>query len=518
MTTTGDGPLRRDGRLHSLWQDTVPASPTDEEISGSAWDVAIVGAGITGLTTALRLAKAGRRCLLLEARNPGFGTTGGTTAHLNTVLDFSYPTVRRGFGEDGARLLAKGLHEAMALIRDNVQDHTEGCGFRLLPSYTYCTSDDQRKQLEEMLHATRDAGVSASWVDQAPIPFPHTGAMMVPGQAQLHPLRYLHGLLRAFRSLGGVLVENCRVTGLDEEEDGCRLSTARGAFRAGHVVYATHIPPGVDLLHFRCAPYRSYALAADLQAGTYPEALLYDMEDPYHYYRTQVIDGRPSLIAGGEDHKTGHGEDTRAHFTALEAHVRRYFPVEAVTHRWSSQYFEPADSLPYIGRLPGHGPRVWVATGYGGNGMMLGTLAAIVLEEAIVHGGGPYAKLFDPGRVGPVAGFGNFAREAADVAAHFLSKPFLGEHDVDASALAPGEGRLLRHGGNITGLYKDDTGALHAVDPACTHIRCTVKWNRAERTWDCPCHGSRFDVDGRMLTGPARRDLRTVPFDTSSGH
>lgn len=504
--------MERDGHTHSLWQDTAGPDPRPDVARPSGrWDVLIVGAGITGLTTAMRLVKAGRRCLVAEARNIGFGTTGGTTAHLNTVLDTPYTRIRRSFGEEAARLVAKGLEEAMGLVRDHVQEHTHGCGFRALPAYIFSTDAQQTKELERMMEATRAAGIAMTWGEDPPIPFPYERAVKVPGQAQLHPLRYLHGLADAFRAAGGTLLEGCRVTEVEEGPGGCRVRTdPYGAIEAGHVIYATHVPPGVNILHFRCAPYRSYVLAAKLEGDAYPDALLYDLEDPYHYYRTQTIDGEPFLIAGGEDHKTGHEADTRSRVLALEEHVRALFPVARITHTWSAQYFEPADGLPYIGRLPGHGPRVLVATGYGGNGMILGTLAAIVLEELITQDGGPYAELFDPRRGSPVAGFVNFTKEAADVVGHLLSRPFLGERDREVEALKPGEGKLIRTGSGIIGVHRDDAGMVHAVDAACTHIRCTVKWNTSERSWDCPCHGSRFQPDGRMLTGPARKDLARV--------
>ncbi len=276
------------------------------------------------------------------------------------------------------------------------------------------------------------------------------------------------------------------------------------------MIYATHIPPGVNLLHFRCAPYRSYAMAIKLKDKNYPDGLAYDMYDPYHYYRTQVVDGETYLIAGGEDHKTAHEENTEACFTKLESYLRKYFDIEKVVFRWSSQYFEPADGLPYIGHLPGHPDNIFVATGFGGNGITYSQVAAMVLTDLLVKGESKYEKLFDPNRIKPIAGFTNFVKEAADVVGEFFGKWFSTSKIKELADVAQGEARVVKYEGHSIALFKDESGKLHAVNPACTHINCVVGWNTAERTWDCPCHGSRFSMDGEMLTAPARKDLEKI--------
>jgi Rieske Fe-S protein len=236
------------------------------------------------------------------------------------------------------------------------------------------------------------------------------------------------------------------------------------------------------------------------------------MCEPYHYYRTQQVNGENYLIAGGEDHKTGHEENTTASFRRLESHVRSYFDVEAIPFHWSSQYFEPADGLPYIGHLPGNASNIYTATGFGGNGMIYGTLAGIILCDLLVNGTSVYKELFSPSRVKPVAGFSNFVKEAADVIKQLASAPFAGTKLKQVNEMAAGEAKIVKHGGATIALYKDDQHQLHGVNPACTHIKCTVAWNESERSWDCPCHGSRFDIDGNVLTGPARKDLEKITF------
>jgi Rieske Fe-S protein len=219
------------------------------------------------------------------------------------------------------------------------------------------------------------------------------------------------------------------------------------------------------------------------------------------------------MIVGGEDHKTAHEENTNACFTRLESYVRQYYDIDRVAFRWSSQYFEPNDGIPYIGQLPGHGSNMFVATGYGGNGITYSGVAALTLTDLLVTGKSKYADLFNPSRIKPVAGFVNFVKESADVVQQFIGGMFSREKLDELSELVPGEGRIVKYEGKSLALYKDDNGMLHAVNPACTHIKCTIGWNSAEKSWDCPCHGSRFSVDGEVLTAPARKDLEVIKME-----
>jgi Rieske Fe-S protein len=324
-------------------------------------------------------------------------------------------------------------------------------------------------------------------------------------------------LQKRFEEKGGVIVQNCMVKDF-KGDDVLEVDTSQGIFYAKTLIWATHIPPGVNLLHFRCAPYRSYAMAVSLNNDAYPDGLAYDMYNPYHYYRTQVVDGKKYLIIGGEDHKTAHEENTEKCFNRLEAHTRKYFDVKEIAFKWSSQFFEPADGLAYIGHLPGNPDNVLVATGYGGNGMTYSHIAAITLTDLIVKGEGPYTKLFHPGRVKPIAGFANFVKENADVVKEFIGKRLSKEKLDELTDIAPGEAKLVKYEGKSLALYKDEEGGLHAVSPVCPHAKCSVGWNSAEKSWDCPCHGSRFAVDGEVLTGPAREGLEVVEIESLIHH
>jgi hypothetical protein len=283
-------------------------------------------------------------------------------------------------------------------------------------------------------------------------------------------------------------------------------------------VWATHIPPGINLLHFRNGPYRSYVIGVTLKnEAQYPEGLVYDHGDPYHYYRTLEMDGQKYLVAGGRDHKTGHEENTDAVFTELEAYVRGHFAVDSVPFKWSSQFYEPADGLPYIGLLPGGHDGEYCATGFSGDGQTLGTLSGVVISDLITKGSSPYEDLFRPSRIKPIAGFTEFVKENADVVKRFVADRFAYDKIEEMAEIAPGEGRLVNYEGEKLAVYKNEQGLVHAVSPVCKHAKCIVAWNSSEKSWDCPCHGARYAPTGEVLTGPAREGLDVVMWKSLDG-
>jgi len=501
--------MKRDGNKKSAWQTEEGFENSTINTLDIVYDVLVVGGGITGVSTAYRLQRAGKKCILAEAHNLGFGTTGGTTAHLNNFFDTPYNQVESDFGKENAQLLAYGAQLALDTIKENISENNIDCDFTEHTAYIFSLDDKQDESLQKLVDSSNELGVEMGFINDSPFPIPYKRIASVPGQAQFHPIKYIHGLARAFVTLGGVILENCRVEKTDDG-DIITAHTPKGEIRAKNLFYATHIPPGVNLLHFRCAPYRSYAIACTLKDGKYPQALGYDMDDPYHYYRTHRIDGMDHLIAGGEDHKTGDEENTENCFRKLEAYVRKYYQVDKVAYQWSSQYFEPVDGLPYIGNLPGNPDNYYCATGFSGNGMIYGTISSLLISEMIMGATSAYAKLFDPSRIKPVAGFHDFVKEAADVVGHFIGDRFKFEKIDSIGELSPGEGKLVKHDGHQLAVYKDESGKVHGLNAACTHVKCIIAWNSAEKSWDCPCHGSRFDHEGTVITGPARKNLEKL--------
>jgi glycine/D-amino acid oxidase-like deaminating enzyme/nitrite reductase/ring-hydroxylating ferredoxin subunit len=508
--------MNRDGSKKSIWQTTEEYVPKNAWHKSDVYDVLIVGGGITGLTTAMLLQESGKKCLLAEAHTIGFGSTGGTTAHLNTILDIPYYRVIEEFDEESAKQLAMGAREAIDLVEGLVTKFNIECDFEYKTGFVFAQTEEEADELQKIKDGNDQVNVLTEWSETIPVPIPFKSAIKVEFQAQMHPTKYIAALAKLFEINGGVILQHCHVSGVQEDERRVTAETSLGTIKADCAVYATHLPPGINIFSFRCAPYRSYAMSFTLKEGMYPDGLAYDMKDSYYYYRTQIIDGQSQVVAGGCDHKTGHAKNTEHVFTELEAYMREHFEISEVTYRWSSQYYKPADGLPYIGLMPGH-ERLYVATGYSGCGITLGSLAGKILCILITGEETPYADLFDPLRIKMVAGFANFVKENADVISTFFGKRLSHERLKELVGLAQGEATVAEWEGEKVALYKDDSGHVYVLDPVCKHAKCLVTWNSAEKTWDCPCHGSRFAPNGDVLTGPARSGLHQIKWEDIEG-
>jgi glycine/D-amino acid oxidase-like deaminating enzyme/nitrite reductase/ring-hydroxylating ferredoxin subunit len=506
--------IKRDGELKSPWQEGLPAISQPESGEADAiYDCLIVGAGITGLTTALLLKNAGKKTIIAETHTVGFGTTGGTSAHINTFADTTYKEAESAFGEAGAQLFADAINEGFAIIKSNIDTYQINCDYEGKPGYLYAEDEDQAKQLADIYKGALKAGVPVHYTEEVPTPVAYQQALQFDNQAQFHPLKYLQGLQRAYLEAGGKLLENTKIEGLKNEGDIHIAQSDIISIRTRKVIYATHMPPNMNVFNFECAPYRSYVMAVKLKSGQYPDALVYDMQEPYHYVRTHEIDGQQLLLVGGLDHKTGH-EDAEKAFTDLEKYIRKYYNVSSVKYQWSSQYYVPVDGLPYIGQMPFAADGVYCATGYNGNGMMLGSVAGKILSDLVRKRPNPYADLFDPCRIKPVDGFTEFVKENADVVYHFVAGRFGIKETDSLKRLLPGMGKVIEVDGKKIAAYRDDQGNIHALSPVCTHAACIVCWNSEEKSWDCPCHGARYDIDGQVLTGPATRDLSPINLES----
>jgi len=502
--------LLRDGNLKSLWQwNQLQYKPVNDPDVETIYDVAIIGGGITGITTALLLQKAGKKCIVIEKENLCFGSTGGTTAHLNTIVETMPNTLIKDWGKGKAILVTQSLRDAIALIKSNVEFYNIDCGFQETSAYFFSQNKEQSEGLHEVYEASQEVGLDVSYSLNLPFKIDFEKAMEVREHGKLHPVRYVYALAEAFEKEGGVILQHTAVTGV-EDTNILTIETEFGNFRSTNVVYATHIPPGINLLHLRCAPMRSYAMAFTLKSKKYPEELAYDMYDPYHYTRSQEIDGKKCMIVGGEDHRTGEAVNAEASFLRLESYIRKHFDVDEMLFKWSAQFFDSADGLPYIGHLPGHPGNIFVATGFGGDGITYSQVAAMLLKNMILKEENPLIDIFDPNRIKPVAGFTSFIKHNVDVFKKFVDKWVDKDKLEEFVELAPGDAKVARYEGNKIALYKDEHGELHAVNPSCTHMNCDVAWNNSEQSWDCPCHGSRFSIEGKMLTGPADHDLEKI--------
>ncbi|HEX5049843.1 MAG TPA: FAD-dependent oxidoreductase [Gammaproteobacteria bacterium] len=500
--------MRQDTGTTSVWDDRSLRSFGAPLEQSTTADVCVVGAGIAGLSVAHALCRQGMSVVVLDARYPGSGETGRTTAHLSNALDDRYSHLEKLHGADGARLAADSHTRAIARIEEIVKSEGVDCDFERLDGYLFLKEGDSSDVLDAEVVASRRADLSgvelSCWKFEQ-----HAEALCLtfPRQAQFRPLAYLGGLAAAIRTLGGRIFGSTHVVGF--EDDPPRVKTLRGdTVSAGAVVVATNTPVNDRVaIHTKQAAYRTYAVAMRIPKDAL-RILLWDTGDPYHYVRAaRHSEAEDLLIVGGEDHKTGQpGDGYEQRFDRLTAWARRYFRFAGdVAYRWSGQVLEPNDGLAFIGRNPGD-EHTFIATGDSGHGMTHGTIAGMLLPDLIAGRPNPWADLYDPGRVRARAA-GEFAKENVNVAAQYLDLVKPGEVE-SAEQIAPGSGAVLREGANRIAVYRDERGAVHRASAICTHLGCVVSWNDLEKSWDCPCHGSRFDPDGAVRNGPAIAGLR----------
>ncbi len=475
----------------------TPAVPLRGDLDA---DVAIIGAGLTGLTAALLLQERGLNVVVLEKDSVGAGETGKTTAHLTAAIDARYHYLRRKYSVDEAKLVADASRASLEKIAELVERHAIDCHFRRVPGYLYTEKRKYVAELKNEASAAREAGIDAQWITEVPLPFETRGAVLFPNQAQFHPGEYLAALARIFTENGGRIFERTLVTDVKEGT----VTTDSGVVNARSIFMATNVPiAGFTFAHLRAAPYRTYAMAFDV-AGEHPDGLFWDTADPYHYTRWQDS----FLIVGGEDHRVGEKEDTEGAFASLLAYAREFFHVKTPRYRWSGQVIEPHGGLPLIGGVD----NIYISTGYSGQGMTFGTLGAMMVTDFITGIENPWKDVFHYNRTIPSITAREFITENMQFPKR-LAADRLTSHDVegdDVNDVRSGEAKILAIDGKKVAAYRDDSGALHCVSAVCTHMKCDVAWNDAERTWDCPCHGSRFTPDGDVLNGPAREPLAKV--------
>jgi glycine/D-amino acid oxidase-like deaminating enzyme/nitrite reductase/ring-hydroxylating ferredoxin subunit len=478
------------------WLDdaTLPRfAPLDRDIPV---DVAVIGAGLTGLTTALILRRAGFSVALLERHHVARAATAHTSGHLTSVPDVLLGRLVSRFGEAGAREAVQAGVTAIDTIEALCAELAPEAGFRRVPALRFAAREADVPELRAETITAGRLGLRATLVDATPLPFPVAGALRVEEQALFHPLRYAAALARAFTAAGGQLFEDTPVTEV-EVNSSCRVHAGGRIVGAAHVVHATQSPLGrMVSVQARLVPVTSYVLVARLTQPA-PDCLAWDTAEPYHYYRP-LQSGSALLVAGGCDHKTGQPDGDA--FARLEAHVRGLFQVASIEKRWSFGLYEPADGLPYIGQL-GDAP-VYVAAGFAGAGLTFGTVAALLVRDLLAGRTTPLSELLRPTRLKPLASAGDVVRETADNAWRLVRDRLARPDATDADDVARGEGRILKVDGHKAAVHRDADGRLHVLSPVCTHLGCLVHWNAAACTWDCPCHGGRYLPDGRVLYGP----------------
>ncbi|MEO8362466.1 MAG: FAD-dependent oxidoreductase [Vicinamibacteria bacterium] len=496
----------------TVWTETAKMKTYAPLAKSIQTNVCIVGGGIAGLTTAYLLLRAGKSVVVIEDGDLAGGATCATTAHLSNAIDARYQTIERLHGRDGSRLTAESHTAAISEIEAIVKREKIDCDFQRVDGFLFLPPDQKADLLDRELEAAHRAGlVDVERVERAPIDGFNTGpSLRFPRQAQFHPLKYLAGVAKAIEGRGGQIFTN---THAESIEGGMPAKVTAGSHvvNADFVVVATNTPVNdLVVMHTKQAPYMSYVIGAALNDDSMKPALLWDTAEPYHYVRLQRVvdkDGdRTVLIVGGEDHKTGQAEDVDERYARLERWAKDRFPhMGDVEFHWAGQVMESMDGLAFIGRNPLDKDNVFIVTGDSGMGMTHGTIAGLLLTDLITGKENPWSKLYDPARKTLLAG-PTFLKESANIAVQYAD--WITAGDVATTDEIPrGSGAVVRRGLTKRAVYCDDHGKLHERSAICPHLGCIVGWNPGEKTWDCPCHGSRFDKMGKVLNGPANRDL-----------
>jgi glycine/D-amino acid oxidase-like deaminating enzyme/nitrite reductase/ring-hydroxylating ferredoxin subunit len=474
----------------SLWKDDAEASAYPPLQKDLTVDIAIVGGGITGLTAAHLLTVAGKSVAVLEAWRVGDGTTGFSTGNLYATVEERLQTIQSKFGKETAHAIAASRTAAIGHIENLVRGFAIDCDFHRRPWRLLSETETDDKFLENEYKACLDLGLDAYLDSTAPLPFNISKALRVENQAQFNPMQYAKALAAQTQKTGGAIFERTPVLRIKEGSPNL-LYTENGTVTADKVIHATHSPKGVRFVHSLMGVYREYAIAVKLNAGNYPEGIFWVMSQP-HQHSIRSYTGRSGenyLLVLGEPHKVGHKKDNESCFRNLETYIKARFDVKSVDYRWSAQNYRSADGLPYIGAVNDKAD-VYIATGFATDGLTYGTLAAMIISDLILGNENPWSKLYD----------------------YMKDMPYRAEAQ-SVSDLQPGEGKTVVLEGEKFAVYRDEAGALHQVSAVCTHMKCIVNWNEEAKSWDCPCHGSRFTVDGQVIEGPAITNLPTRKAD-----
>lgn len=511
MDSTEGWEVRTAGRTEPPWFIETPELEFRRLDKDVRVDVAVVGGGIAGMTCAYRLCNEGKKVAVIDDGNVGSGETGRTTAHATCALDDRYYSLEQRHGPDRARLAAASHGAAIDTIESIVKSEKIDCDFERLDGFLFLDPTDNQESLKKELEATRRAGIPTELAERASIESFDTGpCIRFPRQAQFQPLKYLAGVGRAVMQKGGMVFTQTHADKITSSG----VAASGGFVAAEKIIVATNAPivDRTSKIYDRQIAYRTYVIAAQVKKGTIAKALYWDTGNhrsknavaPYHYVRLQELDSdHDLLIVGGEDHETASAHAMEKRYQRLESWTRARFPVEDIRYRWSGQVLEPLDGLAFIGYNPGDRKNVFIATGDSGNGITHGTIAGILLTDLVLGRKNEWAALYDPARkiVDPYKSENPQAQGRGKKKDKEQVKGVLARIRAGAGAV------IERRGAEPVAAYRDQSGTLHLYSAVCTHLGCTVAWNKAEKSFDCPCHGSRFSYAGRTVNGPANDNL-----------
>jgi glycine/D-amino acid oxidase-like deaminating enzyme/nitrite reductase/ring-hydroxylating ferredoxin subunit len=491
----------------SLWEaistrpSSYPALSQNIEV-----DVAIIGGGMTGITAAAHLIKAGKKVAIIEAHKIGGVTTGYSTGNLYIPVQPFYQHIQSKFNFETTKAIAHSRQFAIDYIENNIKEKNIACHFSRRPWYGY-TADHERISLDKEVDLLKKMDIPIDYVNELPLKLKFKKAVLMPNQARFNPLQYVISMAEDLAKKGCMIFEDTRVTNVTEKEE-CVLETAHGKVTAKKVLMATHTPIGFNYSQMFTAPYRSYVVSVRLKDNNYPEGHFWDLDRPPHAICTHAERGNnPELLmVAGSHHKVGQDKNTIARFKELEMFLKDHFSVSDVAYQWSAQHYQSADNAPYIGLASRSAKHTYIATGYFADGLVYGTLAGIIIGDLILENKNPLTEIYQSNRFDPIASFAFLAKENSNVFFQYL-KDFMAKSDKHYDDVKSGEGKVVKINGEKCAVSRDENNQLHIVSAVCTHLQCIVGWNNAEKTWDCPCHGSRFTQQGEVIEGPAKMDL-----------
>jgi len=491
-------------RNRSYWFDTAPRAAFPRIEGRIEVDVAIVGGGIVGIMTARQLKDEGLTVAVVEARQVGGEVTGKSTAKITSQHNVTLTKIARKFGEEGARLYGEANQAGLQRIRALAAAHGLDCALETKPAFSFTRDEAHVGEIEEECALAARLGLPASLTRDTGLPFEVLAAMRWDDQAQFHPVRFVAGLAATLEGGGSHVFEGSRVTDWDPR----RIATAEGEVVAKHLVMATHMPLGqIGFFYAEAYPHIHPVIMGRADPARVPNGMYISVETPRHSVREHRDEhGQDWLIFAGPAFKAGHVDEERANFADLERFAMDHFGVSP-DHRWTNEDYTPMDGAPFIGWSSSLPNPYLVATGFNAWGITNGAAAAILITDLIAGRSNPWLRVFDATRVKPIAGGAQFAKGTAEVASHLVGG-YMASKPKEFAALAPGDAAILKVDGDNIAAFKDEAGRIHAVSAACTHMGCLVGWNETDRTWDCPCHGSRFTLSGEVLHGPAVQPLK----------
>ena len=504
--------LIQESKHTSIWCDATKTTHYPSLFENLHVDVVIIGGGIGGLSSAYMLKKAGKKVAVLEAERIVEGVTGFTTAHITSEHNFMYDSLINDHGEEKARLYAQANESAIQQIEDIVNQEQIDCDFKRVSQYFFSENEQDLHDLKKEYEATQKVGLPTTYEESAPVPFKTYGAIHYQNQAQFHPRKYLLAVAGKIHGDGSYIFEHTRVLGVDESEP-CIVKTDKGEIKANDVIVATHYPI-LDRGGFfaRLKPERSYVIGLYVE-DEFPQHMFDNTDDPYYYIRTQPTEKGTLVLIGGQDHMTGQDPDTESKYKNLEEYAHSHFKVKSIEYYWSTQDTYPFDNLPFIGRYTPTSKHLYVATGFQGYGMTHGTISGMLLTDMILGKKNDWAEVYTPQRVNLKAEGPTMLKEGLNIAKTLITGKLSDGAKQTIEELQLGRGKVLEVDDQKVAVYKDTDGTVYKLSASCTHMGCIVSFNQAEKSWDCPCHGSRFGVHGNVLHGPAIKPLEHYKED-----